>query len=77
MLEPWKSINCAEPDCFFESVNENGTVKEEAKIYPEIDTKEFTQFKCPRCGKIETWGVTRRQVAKTLYERFRNVGMDR
>ncbi len=45
------------------------------KIYPEIDTPEFTQFKCPLCGKIETWGITRRQVAKTLYERFQHVGV--
>ena len=70
MPEPWKSIVCDDPACFFESVDETGAVREEFRIFPEIDTPEFTQFTCPRCGKTETWGVTRRQVAKTLYERF-------
>ncbi len=75
MKEPWKSIICDDPACFFESVNADGTVKEEARIYPEIDTPEFTQFKCPRCAKIETWGVTRRKVAQTLYERAGYAGV--
>ncbi len=76
MSEPWKAIICDDPACFFESIDENGKIREGFKIYPEIDTPEFTQFKCPQCGKIETWGVTRRQVAKTLYERFQNAGVD-
>ena len=76
MNEPWKTIVCDDPACFFKSIDEKGNIREGFKIYPELDTAEFTQFKCPLCGKIETWGVTRRQVAKTLYERFSNVGMD-
>jgi len=40
------------------------------KIYPEIANEVMAQFKCPRCGKVQTWGVTRREVAKTLYERY-------
>ncbi len=70
MSEPWKMTICDDPACFFESVDEKGNVREEFKIYPEIDTPEFTQFTCPRCGKTETWGVTRRNVQKILYERF-------
>ncbi len=70
MPEPWKSIVCDDPACFFESVDETGAVREEFRIFPGVDTPEFTQFTCPRCGKTETWGITRRQVAKTLYERF-------
>ena len=72
MNDPWKTIICDDPACFFESIDENGNIREGFKIYPEIDTPEFTQFKCPRCGKVETWGVTRRQVMKTLHERFQN-----
>jgi hypothetical protein len=75
MTEPWKTIICDDPACFFNSIDANGIVREEFRIYPDIDTAEFTQFTCPHCGKVETWGVTRRQVAKTLYERFPNVGM--
>jgi predicted RNA-binding Zn-ribbon protein involved in translation (DUF1610 family) len=80
MPEPWKSIICDSEQCInemFEPEEEgsmvsklNQTTLEQYKIYPEIDTPEFTQFTCPRCGRIETWGVTRRQIAKTLYERF-------
>ncbi len=71
MSDPWKTIICDGPACFFESVNADGTVKGEAKIYPEIDNEVTTQFTCPRCGKIETWGPTRRDVARVLYERFK------
>ena len=73
MTEPWKNIICDDPACFFNSIDEAGVVREEFRIFPEIDTPEFTQFTCPRCGKTETWGVTRRQVAKTLYEKFQGV----
>ena len=75
MTEPWKTIICDDPACFYKSIDEHGNIREGFKIYPEIDTPEFTQFKCPLCGKIETWGITRRQVAKTLYERFQHVGV--
>jgi predicted RNA-binding Zn-ribbon protein involved in translation (DUF1610 family) len=81
MSEPWKTIICDSDDCISEqfaplspgSPNSklNQDTIEAYKIYPDIDTKAVTQFTCPRCGKIETWGATRRQVAKTLYERFK------
>lgn len=77
MVEPWKVIICNSDKCMAEALNEDGSVKENYKIYPEIDTPEFTQFKCPRCGRIETWGVTRRNVAKIIYERTTRVRMDR
>ena len=76
MTEPWKVIICASSACFFQSVDEHGVVREEFKIYPEIDTEELVEFTCPRCEKVETWGPTRCQVAKTLYERINNGGMD-
>jgi len=53
--------------------SDNGLTKEaieKYKIYPDIDNAVMTQFTCPRCGEVVTWGVTRRQVAKTLYKRF-------
>ena len=70
MHDPWKVIICEAEECFHAALNKDGSVREEYKIYPEIDTPEFTQFSCPRCGYVEVWGVTRRQVAKTLYERM-------
>jgi hypothetical protein len=69
MPEPWKVIVCNSEQCLAEALGRDGSVKEEYKIYPEIDTPEFTQFKCTRCGHVETWGVTRREVARILYER--------
>jgi len=85
MKDPWKSILCDSPQCvseMFEPEQEGSRISklnqdtiEKYKIYPDIDTAEFTQFTCPRCGKVETWGVTRRLVAKTLYERFENAGV--
>ena len=68
MSEPWKVIICAAEQCMCEAIESNGSVKEGYKIQPEIDTPEFTQFTCPRCGRVETWGVTRRDVAETLYK---------
>jgi predicted RNA-binding Zn-ribbon protein involved in translation (DUF1610 family) len=47
---------------------------EKYKIYPDIDNEVMTQFTCPRCGKVITWGITRRQVMKTLYERLSQSG---
>jgi hypothetical protein len=73
MSEPWKTIVCDAPACFFNSVEGSGAVKPGARIYPEIDTPELVQFRCPECGKIEVWGATRCAVAKTLYERFSRV----
>lgn len=81
MSEPWKSILCDSDQCIskmFET-EESGSVIaklnqetiDDYKIYPDIDNEVMTQFTCPRCGKVETWGVTRRDVAKTLYERFK------
>jgi len=70
MSEPWKVIICESEQCVREAFAEDGSVQEGYKIYPDIDTPEFTQFTCQRCGHVETWGVTRRQVAKILYERL-------
>ena len=36
MPEPWKSIICDDPACFFESVDEKGIVREEFRIFPEM-----------------------------------------
>ncbi len=41
------------------------------KIYPDMDNELLTQFTCPRCSKVTTWGVTRRSVQKQLYERYK------
>ena len=73
MFEPWKVIICESEQCVREAFAEDGSVREEYKIYPEIDTSEFTQFTCPRCGYTETWGITRRQVSKILYDRAQRV----
>jgi predicted nucleic-acid-binding Zn-ribbon protein len=73
MPEPWKVIICDSEKCMSDALNTDGSVAEEYKILPEIDTPEFTQFTCTRCGKVETWGVTRRNVAKIIYERTAHV----
>jgi len=80
MTEPWKTILCDSPACrahILSSENpESGTSKldqdalEKYKILPDIDNETFTQFTCPRCGTITTWGITRRAAAKALYEHF-------
>jgi hypothetical protein len=72
MFEPWKKIVCQNEQCFQESLTESGEVKPGFHLSPDLDTAAVTQFTCPRCGQVETWGVTRRQVAKVLYERLRN-----
>ena len=80
MIEPWKTILCDSKQCISEmfvpenmkASNNSLTSKaiEKYKLYPEIDNEVMTQFRCPLCGKVQTWGVTRRKIAKTLYERF-------
>ncbi len=80
MVEPWKTILCDSEQCIsemsepeeegFPVIKLNQDTIEEYKIYPDIDNAVMTQFTCPRCGTVTTWGVTRRQIAKTLYERF-------
>ncbi len=77
MAEPWKVIICDSEKCMSGTLDAGGKVKEDYKVYPEIDTPEFTQFTCPRCGKVETWGVTRRNVARIIYERATRVRMDK
>lgn len=72
ILEPWKVIICGKDQCMAEALDEKGQVKPEYKIQPDFDTPEFTQFTCKRCGGVETWGVTRREIAKILYERVTN-----
>lgn len=80
MVESWKTVLCDSEQCISEMfVPENmkasdNSLTDEAiekyKIYPDLDNEVVTQFTCPRCGKVATWGVTRRSVAKTLYERL-------
>jgi len=79
-MEPWKAILCDSEKCIslmfvpenMKAIDNSLTdeATEKFKIYPEIDTKELTQFTCPRCGKTTTWGVTRRNIAKQLHERY-------
>jgi len=69
MLEPWKVIICQQNKCLAEAFQEDGSVKSDYRITPDVDTLEVTQFTCPRCGTVETWGITRRTIAKTLWER--------
>lgn len=69
MPDAWKVIVCRTKECFANALDETGKIKEDAKIWPKFDTETFTQFTCPRCGKSETWGVTRCAVAQILYER--------
>jgi hypothetical protein len=71
MSEPWKTIICDSDQCISEMFGEEDLEVEDYKIYPDVDTEVTTQFTCPRCGKVQTWGVTRRSIAKTLYERFK------
>lgn len=80
MPEPWKSILCDSPEClnemFLSDPEEprctrlNDATIREHKIYPEIDTEGLVLFRCPRCGKVETWGPLRQQAARILYEKF-------
>lgn len=80
MSDPWKTIICDSDECISEqtapvspgSPNSklNQDTIEDYKIRPDIDNEEMTQFTCLRCGKVETWGPTRRNVARVLYERF-------
>jgi len=76
MSEPWKVIVCGQAQCMAAALDEKGIVKPEYKIYPDVDTPEFTQFTCRHCGHVETWGVTRRNVAKVLFERVTNARVD-
>lgn len=86
MHEPWKAILCDSEKCISEMfVPENMKVQDNRltdeaiqkfKIGPDLDTTYMTTFKCPRCGKVTTWGITRRDVAKILYERYKDAGLD-
>ena len=81
MVEPWKSIICDSEQCVSEmfvpqnmKASDNSLTDEaiaKFKIYPEIDDEYMTVFRCSRCGRSTTWGVTRRKIAKTLYERYK------
>lgn len=71
-MEPWKRIVCSNKNCMAQALDLAGNVKAAAYILPEIDNETLTQFTCPLCGTTETWGVTRRKIAKTLYERLTN-----
>jgi len=69
MPEPWKAIICDTRECMNEM--EISEPSEKYKIYPEIDTEELTQFRCPRCGKVEVWGPLRSIVAQSRYKKRR------
>ncbi len=76
MSEPWKVIICSNGQCMAEAINEDGSTNEECKIYPDVDHIAFTQFICPKCGNVETWGKTRVEAAKFLYERILHARVD-
>jgi hypothetical protein len=79
-MEEWKSIICDSDQCMSEMFvpenmraadnSLNDAALQKYKIYPDVDNNTVTQFTCPRCGKVTTWGVTRRNIAKQLYERY-------
>ena len=87
MTEPWKAIICDSERCREEMHSPvspgsrisklNQDTIEDYKIYPDIDNEVMTQFTCRRCGKVHTWGVTRRAAVKALYEWFKNADVDR
>jgi len=52
------------------ALDADGNVREGHHIKPDVDNGVMTQFTCPRCGKVETWGITRREVARILNERL-------
>lgn len=70
MLEPWKVITCQSEKCQLELLDDGGNVREGYHITPDVDTDYMTQFTCPRCGRVETWGPTRRMIALSIYERY-------
>jgi len=80
-MEEWKSIICDSDQCMNEMfVPENMKASDNSlndkalglyKIKPDIDNDVFTQFTCPRCGKITTWGVSQKNVMQLLYERYK------
>lgn len=70
MSEPWKKVFCWNPECQKLVFKADGSVDPDTYLYPDIDNSVMTQFTCPRCGGVETWGVTRREVARILYERI-------
>jgi phage FluMu protein Com len=72
MTDPWKAIYCQSDKCAKLLLDTNGKALAEYKVYPDVDNEAVVQFTCPRCGQVETWGVTRQKVAKTLYERFQH-----
>jgi hypothetical protein len=79
-MEEWKSIICDSDKCMSEMfVPENMKAADNSltasalklyKIKPDVDNEILTQFTCPRCSKVTTWGVTRRSIAQQLYERY-------
>ncbi len=80
-MEDWKSIICDSDQCVNEmfetekpgspATKLNQETIEKYKIRPDVDNEVLTQFTCPRCGKVTTWGVTRRSIAQQLYERYK------
>ena len=80
MSETWKIAICESPQCVSEMfISENMKAAdnsltretlEKYKILPDIDNEVMLQFTCPRCGTVQTWGVTRRDIQQSLYERY-------
>ena len=75
MSEIWKSIVCPVRECMAASLNDDGSVKEMARIFPEVDTPGLVRFTCPRCKYTEDWEEQRQQIAKILHERIPHVGV--
>ena len=73
MSDPWKVITCQSEQCQLDLLTGDGKVREGYHITPDVDTDYMTQFTCPRCGTVETWGPTRRLIALSLYERYHRV----
>jgi predicted RNA-binding Zn-ribbon protein involved in translation (DUF1610 family) len=70
MSDPWKVEICDNPECLAEALDEHGNVKAGHHLLPDTDIPAVVQFTCPRCGTVKTWGKTRQDVAKILYERY-------
>lgn len=69
-MEPWKTTICQSEECLKETIDEDGKVKTKYRLLPDVDNEVMTQFTCSNCGRVETWGITRRYIAKVLYERL-------
>ncbi len=70
MSDPWKVTTCREEICLANSMEDDGAVKEEFKLYPVVDEPESVVFVCESCETLQVWESQQQQVMKTLYERY-------